>query len=268
MKKIIQIICLFLAMCSIVSCSPAVNDGERYEIVTVDGQSYIEINKSINFSEMQGMERADVEFKSVDEFIDTVTNGKLTDSQLKTVNGFRKDDNGKIKICDFSNIQVSVQPNDYVTNCVYWIGERYSYDLTARDGSFGYVSYYENDADFKSYYDYEYENFFDRNLITITKEVTVEKRTEHFYFTSNGQFKRIRYTVIDGKTSYTVDEKYRLATNVGLPVSEEVPDTVVLYGDNDGKKFVVSISNLKKAPTEEWIKQFNIVPKNNDSKVS
>lgn len=260
--RLISVCCLSLALICIVGCGNEVTlqDNERYGFKTIGDKSYLILADDLPGSSMSG--RADIEFDSVEEFIDTVANGKLTDSQLEIANtAFKKDSNGII-ICDLNDIQVPVYPKGFDLTSVYWSGELYSFSLLSSDESCHIDYHYVNEEVYNRHY--ENENLFENPNVTVTQVVENSDNTEYYHSTSSGKFKTVKYTLTDGDKELIVYEKYRLEI-VGeldelLEESDEIPSRVTIFGNNSGKLFYLTAFDLESKPTKAWLNGFDIKP--------
>lgn len=200
-------------------------------------------------------------FDTMEEFKNTVTNGLLTDSQKRhMVLAFSKDSTGAIKICDFNNLYVPQLPANSSVSEVYWEGETYSFFLTLNDGVSGSLGYLTEEI--YNYIYLDYLNFFDRDLITVTKIETLENgRVVTYYNTRGGEFMNVRYTLTDGDKTIVVEKEFTLSlydNSHGFHVSSSVPDSVNLYGSYDDEFFHVLLRDFTTDPTDEWILSFGL----------
>ncbi len=261
---LISVCCLSLALICIVGCGNEITlqDNERYGFKKIDNKPYLILADSES-DDVPGDSMSvlgSIEFDSVEEFIDTVANGKLTDSQLKIANrSFKRDSNGII-ICDFNDIQVPVYPKDFELTRVHWSGELYSFSLVSSDESFSGDYHYVNEEVYNLHY--KNENLFENPNVTVTQVVENPDNTEYYYSTSSGKLKTVKYTLTDGDKELIVYEKYRLdmvdALDKLTEVSDEIPYGVAIYGNSSGKLFYITIFDLKTKPTREWLNGFDI----------
>ena len=201
-----------------------------------------------------------VDFDSMEEFVDTVTNGLLTEGQKQIIaTAFPKDTTGAVLICDFDNLYVPTLPGKGVVDGVSWGGQSYSFGLTLEDGVFGSL-HCLTETQFQSRYQREYADFFDRNTITVTKtETLADGKVATYYTTRSGEFMNLRYTLTYSDQTITVDKTYRLQTNnPDLPTSSTVPSGIELYGTSDEGFFCVSLFDFSIDPADEWILQFGL----------
>ncbi len=201
-----------------------------------------------------------VGFDSMEEFVNTVTNGCLTEGQKQIIaTAFPKDDTGAVLICDFDNLYVPTLPGKGVVDGVSWAGQTYSFGLTLEDGVFGSL-HCLTEAQFQSRYQREYADFFDRDTITVTSTKTfADGKTAIYYTTRSGEFMNLRYTLTAGEQTITVDKTYRLQTNnPQLPTSSTVPSGIELYGTSDEGFFCITLFGFAADPADEWILRFGL----------
>lgn len=275
MKKLLLVLCcISLIIASLSGCnSEAVllADNERYDLVKKGKELYWVIDESI-FEEIDARAKYSdpklcisyatcLWFDSIEEFLDTIKNGKLEENHLVDMCRFLEYDSNYIKICDIFNLQVPVLPDGWEVNRVKWGGTDYSFDFFCSTGEVGSLHYKSKEI-YESQYEREYLNFFDQEHITLEKTVKNKNKTEYYYSTKAGEFKRVRYTVKNGKTTLIVDEDYLLSTTSQLledrPVSDTIPYSVQIYGRKSNHYFKIYLYNLVEQPTEEWIKSFGI----------
>ena len=266
MKKLIIIVSCFLFVTTCFGgcgVDTANTNNKRYEIRTIDNEQYLVIDESVIESieskiDVEMIQEAEIQFDSIDEFVNTVKNGKLNDRQLAVANKtFKKDANG-IKVCDFTNIKIPVNPLELACKTVFWSGELYSFYLESANDTIAYYHLLD-----KNNYDYQYENnylrFFDNEGITTTKVIENKNNTEYYYSTTKGDMKKVRYTITNAETNLVIDETYRLRMEDStIPVSQDVPYRITIYGVKSGVYFSIEVFDIVNKPTTEWITQFSV----------
>ena len=211
--------------------------------------TFDDISKYKNNSSNGNVVAGEIIFGSIKEFKDTVTKGLLTDWQKQVVASFSN--NGvDIQTCDFNNLYEPMLPHGSNVIEVYWMGNTYSYYVKMSDGSFGYVRYYTKEK-YDQKYSYEYEEFFDRDTITV---IGVEERDETVithYKTSTGvsEYQEM-YTLTNGNKTIKVNRRYY--------TSDDIPNRVMLYCTDGILYYTVTLHSLKEDPTDEWLLQFGL----------
>ena len=96
---------------------------EDCEIIEKDGMNYIVFDDITKYTDSsQDQQLASVEFASVEEFINTLTEKNFTDMQKQIIaTAFPKNEYG-ILSCDPQNIYEPQMPSGFVVDCVYWEG--------------------------------------------------------------------------------------------------------------------------------------------------
>lgn len=266
MKRYIIVIlfCLFLTLI-LCSCNQTAraNEGKRYYLRPV-GDSYRlviddEVLNSIESTiDVKLIKQASIAFDSIDDFVDTLKNGKLSNEQLAVAyKTFKRDDNG-IKVCDINSIKIPVSPNEMNCKTVYWNGELYSFYLEKENNAIAYYHVLD-----KSTYDNQYENnytrFFENENVTITKILELPDSTEYYYSTAKSDMKKIRYALSNNNTNLIIDETYRLSMVDGtIETSNDIPYKINIYGEKAGDYFSISIFDFVGKPSPEWLTQFGI----------
>jgi hypothetical protein len=238
------------------------NDIKKYELKTIGDKNYLIIENEFTDLSFDGclLYPANLEFDSMETFVDTVKNGKLSDSELRIIDEvFKKDSEGRIEICDFSNLQVPVTPDGVKISKVTWSGKSYAFHIEIPEDAFGYV-YMNHKTIFDRRYKEYYTEYFDNDRITLQETVEYKDFTEYYYSTKAGEFKKVRYTIENDNIKLEVDESYILAAYNDLmnKPSLDVPDSVQIFGAKDGKSFEIIIYSLETKPTVEWLSQFSI----------
>lgn len=266
MKYRIQLFNFFLILLIFLTgCSKGANDNvyefEKYTLYCNGHNSYIVINQlpntgSVDDSGLLGT----IRFDSLDQFVDAVTEGKLTDVQLKTAyHAFPKDKDGRIATIDFKNVHLVKTPKDLVCEGIYWSGDSYGYGLSNITGTSAFIHFY-NDKDYQQRFEDNYTRFFENPLIigSIRTEISNEKNFNYFS-TEQGEFKRVHYVTQNGSSKYTVAENYRLnMKDKSLKCSDTIPSDITIFCEDGDSKCIIDIFEPERTPTLDWISQFCI----------
>ncbi|MBQ9073919.1 MAG: hypothetical protein IJY30_05645 [Muribaculaceae bacterium] len=239
--------------------TPHGNDLESidYSIIEQSGQHYI-VFDNVSIYESGGQsELAGLEFATLKEFKNNVTQKKLSDWQMLTIaTSFKKDDIG-VLICDFDNLYEPTMPTECTIDGVYWEGECYSFYMSTDTEIFGFIHYYTQ-SQYDIIFQKDYENYFDKTTITVKDTVVTEdNKTMVTYSTSAGELMQIRYEISDKDRMVIVDETYRLdMTDNSLVASPSIPTNITLYCEYDGVCFIVDLYGFTEKPSEDWLSQF------------
>ena len=231
-----------------------------YSLKSENGEHYICFHDEAQYAKKSSSQLATVIFSSTKEFKDTVVKGKLSDDQKAVIaSSFPRSVEGRIKICDFSNLQEPNLPSDTMVDGVSWAGDSYSFSFVSSSDVFGFFFYYDTKEQYEKIYKEEYEGFFERDNITITKIEESNEKVTTYYSTSASESKKVRYTLKRENKTVTVEETYRLKMSDSIfALSDTVPSNVKMYCVEDGKFYVISISGLRTAPNEEWLLSYGI----------
>lgn len=239
--------------------TPETEDNEPYEIKVDDYTllknengcylTFDDISKYQNNSTSGSMVVGDITFGSIKEFKDTVTKGLLEDWQKQVVASF-SNNGANIQTCDFNNLYEPTLPEKSNVVEVYWKGDTYSYLVMMSDESFGYVRYHTKEK-YDQKYSYEYEEFFDRDTITVIGVEESDGKEITYYKTSTGvsEYQEM-YTLTKGNKIIKVNRRYYS--------SDDIPNRVMLYCTDGILYYTVTLHSLKEDPTDEWLLQFGL----------
>ena len=216
------------------------HDDQLYEIDRLGTQYYLRINREFPAFDPTAIEECNLLFDSMESFVDTVTNKKLDDRQLKVIKNLWFSDEYGIKICDFSNLYVPVVPEEFSGSGVSWTGEQYSFSLYGSNGETARVDMCTPQI-FENSFAYEYEEFFTRKNITLVSTEEKGNQTEYFYTTPVASMKKNRFSFAVGSRQYVVQETYCLwHENPKIKVSSTVPSNAVIYiSDSENQIYAI-----------------------------
>lgn len=236
------------------------DDEGSYSIVKRGEKCYIIFENPAQYDNGDKNELATLEFTSIKDFVDSVTNGELKEWQKNVVaTAFPKNEYG-ILSCDFTNLFEPIAPTGTTLRSVVWRGESYSFSLTNENGVFGTVHYFTKD-EYSEVFTSDYEAYFDKDAITVSKTETQEGGvTITYYATRAGQFMQVRYTLTEDSKIMHVDETYRLHMNdSSVNVSDTVPANVTLYCLEGDVCYVVDLFGFADDPSDAWLLSFGLV---------
>ncbi len=187
----------------------------------------------------------------------------MTESQLEIADhAFLKDEQGKIKIIDISNVHTLNTPADLTCEGVFWSGESYSLKLSSNNQTFA-VAHFYSDNGYQSRFNAV--KSFDNPLITQLKTESQNGKNINYFSTSQGKFKNIDYIIQKGNIKYTVIEWYNLSTSdESLKCSDTIPFEVNIFYESDDCKCVIDLFEMENAPTDLWIFDFVAKQYNNN----
>ena len=232
-----------------------------YSIIKHGEKTYIVFDDISVYQNNGTCQLASLEFSSIADFKDAVTNGKLEKWQKNVIStAFEKNDAG-ILTCDFKKLLEPCTPANCIIDGVSWSGETYSFYLSTSSETFGFIHNY-TESQFNYIYTKDFLKFFDRETITVEETKALDGgKTVTTYSTSSGQFMQIRYTLYAGDRTVTVDETYRLGmVDSSINTSSTVPSNVTLYCEYAGAYYVVDLFGFSEKPSEAWLSEFGMKP--------
>ena len=227
-----------------------------YTIQRIDDQCYM-VFDDISACKIKPIEGADIyyitwlEFSSVAELKNSVTQHLLDEGDKSIVATFFEEGEHGIRVCDFDRLLVPTLPEGYESLGLYWTGEQYSHCTEStsygtatfkcnsvegyeRDLERDYISSF--DKDFKREHpDYKEEELADRNAVQITYENT----------------KHIRYTLTTEDKVFKVDEIYSAVTDI-------TPNCVKVYCTEGEFNYIIELRRLIERPSEEFLLSFGM----------
>ena len=211
--------------------------------------TFDDISKYQNDSSNGSMVASEIEFKSIKEFKDTVTKGLLEDWQKQVVASF-SNNGADIQTCDFNNLYEPTLPQESNVAKVYWNGDTYSYLVMMIDESFGFVQHHTKES-YDKMYSYEYEQYFNRNTVSVIRVEESDGKEITYYKTSTGvSLHKERYTLTNGNITVQVDRDYYS--------SDDTLRRITLYCSEGNLYYTVTLYSLKEDPTDEWLLQFGL----------
>ncbi len=231
-----------------------------YAFVNKNGEQYI-VFDNLSTYENNKQELATISFTSMKEFKDAVTKGTLTDTQKEIiVSSFDKDESGAILSCDFSNLYTPVLPTGGTVDGVSWGGgEAYSFSLTLSQEIFGSM-HYLTEARYNSKYQRDYQDYFSRDSITVSKTENLDRnKVATYYSTRAGDLMNMRYSLSSEGKTIIVDKTFRLSMkNPEIATSTSVPSDVKLYCTEGNQRYIITLYGFVEDPTDEWLSSFGL----------
>ncbi len=276
MKKLKRIICCILLSVFVLTllwgCSSekelvideVIADGETYRVVRSGEDYYIipyekytgstDYEDFYNTASIKGSLYA---YDSVYPLIEDILENKIDFSDIQFQRWCnRLENNAPLKIFDIKNVYKPVFPAEHTITAVAWYGADYSYIATLTDDTAKRVSTeiycpesFTQKAD--AFYEY-YRNIFEEGF-TVTEN---EDRNATVYRGEKEMY--ILYTLTTDKKTVQVTERYRIAAEGSLSVSDTVPQEVSMYVTEGDLYYSVGISEFDSRPSEEWLLSFGI----------
>lgn len=214
-----------------------------------------------------------IEFDSVSDLRETLTQETLDEDQLFTIrNFFPRSEDGRILIIDPQKIAIPTLPPDMMirsvtlsgTSCTFYIAPpNYETSPVGFRGPFRFSTPKEHEDNMK--YLQNFGNTFDSKdgYELISKTTTTDRNaTIYEYITPAGTFRQIHYVITDGDKTLHIRENYRIAPppDATYPVetSETVPIELRVYGSVGENYFSVSSYSLTARPSIEWLSAWGV----------
>lgn len=236
-----------------------ISETADYSIEKINGNYYMIFENIGAYENKDQNALATLDFDSIIDFKNTVTNGNLADWQKTVIaSAFIRDETG-IKICDFNHLYFPELPDAMSVGGVSWSGESYSFFVGNKD-VFGYVHYYTEEQ-YNEIYQRDYEEYFSKDTITLIETEHTEERNAEisYYSTLAGELMQIRYTLQSEGKTFTVDETYRISMkDNALSVSDTVPCSITVYGIENNQYYVIDLFGFSKRPSETWLCSFGL----------
>ena len=234
-------------------------DSVDYTLMEQSGLHYIIFDSILEYQGDGQNELANLEFESLAEFKDSVTNGKLADWQKAIIaTSFKKDKIG-ILTCDFNNLSEPQMPSECKIDGISWPGESYSFYISTSSEVFGFVHNYSQ-SQYNEIFDRDFESYFNKTTITVKETYDSDDgKNVTTYSTSVGDLMQIRYAYVNGNKTIVVDETYRLSTgNELLTTSNMVPTNITLYCVESDSYYVVDLFGFVEKPSDSWLYEFGM----------
>lgn len=246
----------------------------NYSIVNENGNHYFVFNDpdlyspstvpdEFNISAMAPV----VKFDSIGELVSRVKEGTLTEEHKRAIAQFDKDKEGRIQVCNIDNMYQPKIPKGCAITSVFWYGKYYTSELNMQNAKIGYVGVLTKDL-YEQAISRDNAEIFDNSMVTVTRtEEDSNGRKITYYSTSAGDFKRVEYKYSDGNKNLLIVENYRLSINSSsannplyesLTVSENIPASIFIYGEENGAYFEASLFEFTTSPTDDWLMSFGV----------
>lgn len=236
-------------------------DSIDYKLTEHEGKKYLVFDNISAYYDPQ-CHYATLEFKSLAEFKDTVTNGKLDNRQKSVISSaFEKDEIG-VPTCDFDKLSEPDLPSDCITDQVSWSGEAYSFHISTSSEVFGWFNIYTQSI-YNQVFKREYEDYFKKDTIVSIEESfeTDDGKSVTTFRTGLATLKIVRYTYTDSNKTIIVQEEYMLSSALSwypLIISDVVPSNITLFCTEADSYYVVDLFKFEEKPSDSWIYEFGI----------
>lgn len=261
-------LCLIIGVLAPDAKVPTYYDTPIYTITEVDGQCklvYKGMPPTLSIPPNLGVSLRLLypEFQTVEEMRQAIITGSFAEEELIALT-FASDAAEGIEICDPDRLYEFTAPKELRPGSITWYGKSYSCKLTGETVQ-GWISCYDREDYEKSLND-EYKDFLTDPLVTITKrQVTLHRFASVFYgHTDLEKYKYICYELREGNRKMYIQETYLLEEEEdGQTVASQVPDSVCIWGQENGGYFHGSFREFTERPSTAWLCQFGLTPYRN-----
>ena len=247
------ICCLIVIILILTGCSAS-----GYQLINENGNYYILYEgqpEPTNPNDIVDGPAPVVRFSSISEMRDDILAGRFSQEELAQISKFRRDDQGRILLCNMSTLFAPSFPSIFEEYRVGWQGN--SYYLFFNSKNFNHSTF----LNFLGKAQYEEELSTIENLEANPYVKVISKTTDN----SSGvvtleclssdelHAKLIIYTVSSGDRILHVEETYY------LDESAVIPKIIEILGNEYGQYYQIYLSDLNIPPlTEEQILEFGI----------
>lgn len=256
MRKIAVFILVAVILSLFAGCAASEETGDPVcDLVVENGQYYIVPKESLPaFTRSDGyydMEVIALHFDSIEQMKSRLEKGSFDEAELLELSRFEATEDGKIPICDLSDLYVPVTPEAYDCVKVALEGESYFFRLKEEnDGPFSYF-FFTSKEDFEKEQDRNdrFEELSVWEILTVTEEP--ERNAKIYTYSEEHGGSNIVYTIETDQKTLVIRELYTKTFG-------EIPEHIEIYGMQNGKYFKTIIRNLKERPSLEWLSAFGV----------
>ena len=253
------------AMEPFVKQEPPTVETPYYTLEAIDGEAYLTMKTDVTPNgdgTMSGLVVSpSLKFSSAAEMRDKLLSGNLTESEVKTLGSFAKNETtGKIELCNLNQLYEPIMGKGSV-NFVTLRGKEYSFSVTLPSGYSGYFMMFSEDK-YQELMDEKLELIYKNEKVTVTKDEQITDRNarEISFYTSASNGKMVIYTKTDTYGTYTIIEEYLLSHSVFPDEADQsIPQAITVYLATDyGVNGEIRVSYGKTRPSVEELTSIGI----------
>lgn len=200
------------------------------------------------------------EFETIAQMQQAIITGSFTETELIALT-FGKDDADGIEICNPNQLFEATAPEEFTLDHITLLGTDYYFDFHSDTAQASI--HCDNRTDYEEEFSSGYKDFLTNSNITITKKQITFNRFATVYYghTDVAEFKFICYKLRAGNKTMYIQEEYLLKIDKDREqVSSEVPETISIWGEENGGYFHGYLTDLTERPSLKWLVQFGITP--------
>ena len=241
---------------------------DAYSITESDGALYLNFSDAYLATKEQinNCQLGELQFDSLEDMRQSFLRNEFESTEYVIMqSAFKKTDEG-IRLCDMNALWDAQKPASTQVSFVSLLGEYYDYHLR-EDGmfSFGWI-HYTSEQLRESLKERDYIQY-NRSYRTVTRKETAEfDGVPCEIVESNSEYEYYRDIYVDieekGKTVSIVLRYLIDYTNDDgrLSPSETAPARVLMYGEQNGVSFAVSLYEFSQTPSFKWLSSFGLTP--------
>ena len=241
---------------------------DAYSITESDGALYLNFTDAYlaTGEQINNCQLGELQFDSLEDMRQSFLRNEFESTEYVIMqSAFKKTDEG-IRLCDMNALWDAQKPASTQVSFVSLLGEYYDHHLR-EDGmfSFGWI-HYTSEQQRESLKERDYIQY-NRSYRTVTRKETAEfDGVPCEIVESNSEYEYYRDIYVDieeeGKTVSIVLRYLIDYTNDDgrLSPSETAPARVLMYGEQNGVSFVVSLYEFSQTPSFEWLSSFGLTP--------
>ena len=242
------------------------SENEKYAIYQKEGNWYMEFysdfsedKQSSQLSTHVSIAKEYPRFESISDMKNKIMTGNIPERQIAALQG--DSTNNVLGICNPNDLCDLTSPGDLTYDYILWYGDTYSFEFDRTD-FLGYFMCCDEEA-FYQQFEENYAAFSNENCSVFSdKTISDRNAREVLYMTHNAMLKDILYDFSVGQTKIYVVERYALAyfgddVNEN-EISESVPKSIRIFGNNGSDYFYGWIKGFDERPTIEWLGCFGL----------
>lgn len=250
-------------------CYPVIT--ETYVIRRADGRWYLDFadgNERIDLNEGCIIYSPEIVLSSIDELYQILKAGQFPETTLGTIrHGFPFDREKGFFLPDPDKLYEPQIPAGMTVKYAYWCGEAYGVYFRTESkkdngsptisGDFKIIP----KSDFESSL-YFFERFSSGRLeYDSAKEIPDRNAIAYDCVGEVNTVRYLQYTVKIGRKTLYVQENYLIAhTDPAATVSETIPSSVHICGEEDGVYFSLVFGSIDVCPDIQWLAEWKMVP--------
>ena len=240
---------------------------ELYDVTEKDGTCYLNFKDGnqleSNENGIPSQEVGYIDFASVDDMYSRLSEGKLSDEQIAVIKtAFTHTEDG-IVFPNVKKLQIPALPDGLKAGRVGVTDDTYTVSLSASGKISSGGAKFTDESLYRALYKKNYTNFYDNDNF---QELTVENGEFNGipceignFETSAASLRSVSFSLNDENKTVSIRIIYCIKSFRGnITESDIYPNSVEIYCEQDGHFSIVTLLDLKFAPSAEWLTSFGI----------